>query len=86
MIDYAKVKPGDKLKIVGQGAPGFAKLGDVVEVVSTDGRQRCDVKRADGETAYFALSCGAARLDPVPPIADVIGVDLSESAKSESVS
>lgn len=64
MIDYAKIKAGDKLKIVGAGAPGFAKLGDVVEVISTDGRQRCDVKREDGETAYFALSCGAARLEP----------------------
>lgn len=63
MIDYAKIKPGDRLKIVGAGAPGFAKLGDIVEVVSTDGRQRCDVKREDGETAFFALTCGAARLE-----------------------
>ena len=67
MIDYAKIKPGDKLKIVGMGAPGFAKLGDVVEVVSTDGRQRCDVKREDGETAYFALMCGAQRLEVITP-------------------
>lgn len=65
MIEYDKVKAGDKLKIVGAGAPGFAKLGDVVEVISTDGKQRCDVKRDDGETAFFALTCGAARLDPI---------------------
>lgn len=65
MIDYAKIKPGDKLKIIGAGAPGFACLGDTVEVISTDGRRRCDVKRADGETAFFALTCGAARLEPV---------------------
>jgi len=65
MIEYSKIKPGDKLKIVGMGAPGFAKLGDIVEVVSTDGRQRCDVKREDGETAYFALTCGAQRLELV---------------------
>lgn len=65
MIDYATIKPGDKVKIVGAGAPGFAALGDIVEVVSTNGRTRCDVKRADGETAYFALTCGAARLELV---------------------
>ena len=38
MIDYAQVKPGDKLKIVGAGAPGFAKLGDEVEVTTCNGR------------------------------------------------
>jgi hypothetical protein len=65
MIDYSKIKPGDKLKIVGMGAPGFASLGDFVEVVSTDGKRRCDVKREDGAEAYFALSCGAQRLELV---------------------
>lgn len=65
MIDYAKIKEGDKLIIVGMGAPGFASIGDVVEVVSTNGKNRCDVKRADGETAYFALTCGASRLKPL---------------------
>ena len=65
MIDYAKIKAGDKLMIVGMGAPGFASLGDVVEVVSTNGKNRCDVKRADGETAYFALTCGASRLKSI---------------------
>lgn len=64
-IDFSKTKVGDKLRIVGAGAPGFAKLGDVVEVVSCNGHNRCDVKREDGETAYFALTCGAARLEPV---------------------
>lgn len=62
MIDYSEIKPGDKLMIVGMGAPGFAAIGDMVEVVSTNGKNRCDVKRADGETAYFALTCGASRL------------------------
>lgn len=63
MIDYSKLKPGDRLKIVGAGAPGFANLGDTVEVVSTNGTNRCDVRRSDGETAFFALTCGAARLE-----------------------
>jgi len=64
MIDYGTVKIGDKLRIVGAGAPGFAKLGDLVEVTAT-ATNRVDVKREDGETAFFALTCGAARLEPV---------------------
>lgn len=63
MIDYSAVKVGDKLRIVGAGAPGFAKLGDIVEVTAT-APNRVDVKRDDGETAFFALTCGAARLEP----------------------
>jgi hypothetical protein len=64
MIDYAKLKAGDRLRIVGQGAPGFAKVGDTVTVTSTDGRQRCDVRHDDTkQEAYFALACGAARLE-----------------------
>lgn len=64
MIDYDKLKVGDKLRIVGAGAPGFAKLGDIVTVTQTAER-RVDVAREDGETAYFALTCGAARLELV---------------------
>jgi hypothetical protein len=64
MIEYSKVKIGDKLRIVGAGAPGFAKLGDVVTVTKTAER-RVDVVREDGETAYFALTCGAERLEPI---------------------
>ncbi len=64
MIDYSKTKPGDTLKIVGAGAPGFARLGDVVTVTSCNGTNRVDVVRDDGESAYFALTCGAARLEP----------------------
>lgn len=63
-IDYEKVKVGDKLRIVGAGAPGFAKLGEIVTVTATFPR-RVDVVKGDGETAYFALTCGAARLEPV---------------------
>ena len=63
MIDYSKVNVGDKLRIVGAGAPGFANLGDTVEVMKT-GTNRVDVKRDDGATAFFALTCGAARLEP----------------------
>ena len=65
MIDFGKVKAGDKLRIVGMGAPGYAKLGDIVEVVSSNGKNRCEVKREDGEVAFFSLTCGASRLEPV---------------------
>jgi hypothetical protein len=67
MIDYAAVKVGDKLRITGAGAPGFAKLGDVVTVKSCDGHRRVDVVNEAGDEAYFALTCGAARLEPYTP-------------------
>jgi hypothetical protein len=64
MIDYASTKPGDKLRITGAGAPGFAKLGETVTVKSCDGKQRCDVVHdTTGDEAFFALTCGAARLE-----------------------
>jgi len=66
MIDYCAVKPGMKLRITGAGAPGFAKLGDIVTVTSCDGVRRCDVVNEAGDPAYFALTCGAARLEYVP--------------------
>jgi hypothetical protein len=69
MIDYSKVKVGDKFKIVGAGAPGFAKLGDVVTAESV-GHNRVDVRHdTTGETVYFALTCGAARLEPYDALA-----------------
>jgi hypothetical protein len=75
MIDYAKIKPGDRLRIVGMGAPGFAKLGDIVTVTET-APNRCDVIREDGESAYFALTCGAQRLEMVEPAAQFRADDL----------
>lgn len=65
MIDYSKTKEGDRLRITGMGAPGFAKLGDIVTVTSCNGVNRCDVVNESGEVAYFALNCGARRLEPV---------------------
>ncbi len=64
MIDYSKVKVGDVLKITGQGAPGFAKLGDLVTVkqILPAGVR---VRRSDGLDADFVLSCGAERLELV---------------------
>jgi hypothetical protein len=65
MIDFEAVKVGDKLRIVGAGAPGFAQLGDVVTVTACNGTNRCDVVNEAGSSAYFALTCGAARLEYV---------------------
>ena len=68
MINYAEIKEGDKLKIVGMGAPGFAVLGDVVTVKSCtpNNNGRCDVVHdQSGKEACFALTCGAQRLEKV---------------------
>lgn len=66
MIKFSEVKEGDKLRITGQGAPGFAKLGDVVTVMYCNGRDRCDVVHDETkEAAYFALTCGAERLEVI---------------------
>jgi len=66
MIDYSKTKPGDKLRIIGAGAPGFADLGDIVTVTKCNGENRCDVVHDQtGHSAYFALTCGAQRLERV---------------------
>ena len=71
MLEVSKTSVGDKLRIVGAGAPGFAKLGDIVEVTATYAN-KVDVKNAAGDVAFFALTCGAARLEPIqePPHAD----------------
>lgn len=68
MIDFAEIVPGDKLRITGMGAPGFAKLGDTVTVKSCtpDNHGRCDVVHDEiGAEAFFALTCGAERLEKV---------------------
>ena len=68
MIDYAEIRVGQKLRITGMGAPGFAKLGDIVTVkaCTADNHGRCDVVHDEtGKEAYFALTCGAQRLEVV---------------------
>ncbi len=66
MIDFSTTKPGDKLRITGMGAPGFAQLGDTVTVEKCNGENRCDVIHDEtGKPAFFALTCGAQRLEHV---------------------
>lgn len=63
MIDYSRVSRGDILRIVGQGAPGFAELGDLVRVTSVF-KNGVWVEDLDGESRRFVFNCGAARLEP----------------------
>ena len=69
MIDYAKTKVGDVLRLVGVGAPGYAQLGDLVRVtkVSTNS---VHVEDRDGAPCEFIFSCGAARLEPTEWLGD----------------
>ena len=64
MIDFKTIKVGDKVEVVGAGAPGFAALGEELEITSVE-VNRVDVIKPNGETAFFALTCGAARLSPI---------------------
>lgn len=63
VIDYSKTNRGDILRVVGAGAPGYAKLGDLVRVaeVTTNGVM---VEDRHGLTCEFVFNCGAARLEP----------------------
>jgi hypothetical protein len=69
-IDYTKTNVGDKLRIVGAGAPGFAKLGDIVTVTAIVHNRVDVVHDVTGDPAYFALTCGAARLEPIVSATD----------------
>jgi len=62
MIKHGSVKVGDKLQIVGEGAPGFAANGEIVEVIETTSYMT-EVKNSKGDTAGFYYDCGAARLE-----------------------
>jgi hypothetical protein len=63
VIDYAKTKKGDILKLVGAGAPGYAKLGDLVRVTEVHANS-VKVEDRNGEPCEFIFNCGAARLEP----------------------
>lgn len=63
MIKYSEVTQGDILKITGQGAPGFAQLGDLVRVTLPPESNRVDTENTRGQKAFFAFNCGAERLE-----------------------
>ena len=65
MIDFKTIQVGDKVKVVGMGAPGFANLGDILEITRVEANKVYAI-RPDGEDAFFALTCGASRLEKLP--------------------
>jgi hypothetical protein len=62
MIEYTRTKVGDILKIIGVGAPGYAKIGDLVRVKEVHSNSVL-VEDRDGKTAEFMYNCGAKRLE-----------------------
>jgi hypothetical protein len=63
MIDYAKVKYGDTLRVVGECDSDFAKPGDLVRVVQANANSVlvCNERQSQCE---FVSECGAAKLAP----------------------
>lgn len=61
-IKYEDVNRGDILRLVGAGAPGYAKLGDLVRVLEHT-VHGVKVENKDGEIVEFVFNCGAARLE-----------------------
>lgn len=64
MIDFKEIKVGDKVKVVGMGAPGFAELDDELEISKVESN-KVYAMRGDGKEAFFALTCGASRLEMI---------------------
>ena len=64
MIEFDKIAIGDKVKVVGMGAPGFAALGETLEITRVL-KDRVYAKTRDGSEAFFALTCGASRLEKI---------------------
>ena len=63
MIDYAKTEVGDILKLTGAGAPGYARIGDLLRVTERT-KSGVKVENKNGEACEFVFNCGAARLEP----------------------
>jgi len=62
MIDFKNISVGDKVRVVGAGAPGFAALGSILEITEVR-KDRVFAKNNEGNVAFFALTCGASRLE-----------------------
>jgi len=62
-IEYAKTEVGDILKVVGNGAPGYYRLGELVRVTEVH-ENSCFTENRDGLKVEFVFNCGAARLEP----------------------
>ena len=62
MISYKTTTPGDRLRIVGAGAPGFAKRGEIVTVTECNNSDNLYAENSAGEKALFKDQCGAEQL------------------------
>jgi hypothetical protein len=62
VIHYSGIRTGDILRIVGAGAPGYAKNGELVRVIETH-HNSVAVENKDGRKADFVYNCGAERLE-----------------------
>jgi hypothetical protein len=62
MINFETIEVGNKVKVVGMGAPGFAELGEELEISKIE-PNKVFAKKKNGKEAFFALSCGASRLE-----------------------
>lgn len=84
MIDYSKVKRGDIVRVVGAGAPGYAKLGDLLRITEVH-ENSVFVEDRDGVEVEFIFNCGASRLSPTEWSNDFPEQDigLEESAVEE---
>ena len=69
MIEYNKVQRGDIVRLVGNGAPGYAKLGDLLRITEVHSNSVM-VEDRDGKPCEFVYNCGAARLEPTEWKAD----------------
>lgn len=85
MIDYEKTNRGDILRLVGAGAPGYGKLGDLMRVVE---RTRLGVlcENKHGAQVEFVYNCGAARLEATEWTNDFPEEAVTSAAPSEPVS
>lgn len=62
MINFDETNRGDILRIVGAGAPGYARNGDLVRVVERT-KLGVMVENKHGNQCEFVFNCGAARLE-----------------------
>lgn len=61
-IKFIETRVGDILKLTGQGAPGFAELGDLLRVLAVF-KETALVENRDGHKCEFVFNCGADRLE-----------------------
>ena len=61
MIDFKTIQVGNLVTVVGAGAPGFAELGETLKITKVE-HNKVWARKQNGDEAFFALTCGAARL------------------------